>query len=127
LLRCELDALYFGLYLGFGEWSKARVYDETPEQRAELERFFPTPLDALDHVMGTFPIVKRKELADELKTSVAKEALEARGLEPGDRYPTHAVVRAMYEEMVDAIREGKEWRTWLDPAPADDSCRHPAG
>ena len=127
LLRCELDALYFGLYLGFGEWSKAEAYRESEEDRATLERYFPTPLDALDHVMGTFPIVRRKELADELKTSVASEALKARGLEPGDRYPTHAVVRAMYEEMVDAIREGKEWTTWLDPAPADDSLRHPAG
>lgn len=127
LLRCELDALYFGLYLGFGEWSEAEVYDESEEDRATLAQYFPTPLDALDHVMGTFPIVKRKELADELKTSVAKETLEARGLELGDRYPTHAVVRAMYREMVGAIREGKEWKTWLDPAPADDSCRHPAG
>ncbi|MDR0610807.1 MAG: N-6 DNA methylase, partial [Planctomycetaceae bacterium] len=61
LLRCELDALYFGLYLGLGEWSAAEIYKETPEQHAELIRYFPKPIDAIDYIMETFPIVKRKD------------------------------------------------------------------
>ena len=31
-----------------------------------------------------------------------------------------------HPEMVEAIREGREWRTWLDPEPGSDTCRHSA-
>lgn len=126
LLRCELDALYFGLYLGWGEWSVAKEYPESPEQLARLREFFPTPVDALDHIMGTFPIVKRKELADEVKLALADRVLAQHGVTRGELFPTHAVVRAMYAEMVAAMRGGYPWKSWLDPLPADDSLRFPA-
>ena len=51
LLRCELDAAFFHLYLPTeenGDWRPARrsdgsPHDETPEQLAELKHRFPTP------------------------------------------------------------------------------------
>jgi hypothetical protein len=55
LLRCELDAAFFHLYLGpEDEW---RRQPETPT------RAFPTPRDAVAYIMDTFPIVKRKDEA----------------------------------------------------------------
>ncbi len=53
LLRCELDAACFHLYLG----SK----DEWHRQPDSLTRAFLTPRHAVDYIMDTFPIVKRKD------------------------------------------------------------------
>ena len=125
LLRCELDALYFGLYLGFGDWSDAKEYEETPEQLAELKKYFPTPLDALDHIMGTFPIVQRKDLADPERLRIMREICpEVSEANANALYPSHAVIRKMYQEMTAAIRSGTEYKTHLSPPPADDSLRH---
>ena len=68
LLRCELDAAFFHLYLPAdedGHWRMTRRIDgysrdETTEQLAELERRFPTPRDAVSYIMSTFPTVRRK-------------------------------------------------------------------
>ena len=125
-LRCELDALCFGLYFGFGDWSEATEREESPEERAQLKSVFPTPLDALDYVMKTFPIVERLENADELKTRVAADACE-RLNSVGDltdadgdrRYPSHAAIRAIYRAMTKAVRENGEYRTVLTPPPAN--------
>ncbi|MGI6401835.1 MAG: hypothetical protein ACOX0A_06985 [Thermoguttaceae bacterium] len=99
ILRCELDALFFGLYFGFGEWREATEHPESEEEFAALTDLFPTPIDALDYVMGTFPIVRRKELEDELKMRVAQEFLKKRGLELGEFFPSHALIRAIYSDM----------------------------
>lgn len=56
VLRCELDALFFGLYLGWTEWSPCP--NETSEQLAQLRSFFPSPRDAVDYILDTFPIVR---------------------------------------------------------------------
>ena len=69
LIRAELDAAFFHLYLpsdANGDWVPARKadgcpYEETPEQLAELKKSFPKPRDAVDYIMDTFPIVKRKD------------------------------------------------------------------
>lgn len=69
LLRCELDAAFFNLYLpanAYGGWRAASRSDgcphnETPEQRTELERRFPTPRDAIAYIMDTFPVIRRKD------------------------------------------------------------------
>ena len=68
LLRYELDAAFFHLYLPadeHGDWRPAHRSDgcpyETPEQLAELERHFSRPRDAVAYVMDTFPIVRRKD------------------------------------------------------------------
>lgn len=53
-LRCELDALFFHLYLGSEEeW-------QTSGSR-ELLDFFPKPKDAIKYIMDTFPIVKKQD------------------------------------------------------------------
>lgn len=115
LLRCELDAAFFHLYLPAtpdGQWKPARVADgavrdETPEELAELKKHFPTPRDAVAYIMDTFPIVRRK---DEEKY--------------GD-YRTKRVILEIYDEMADAIRTGRPDQTRLDPPPADPRCCHP--
>jgi hypothetical protein len=107
LLRCELDAAFFHLYLpanAGGAWRPARKtdgcpYDETPEQLAELTRHFPTPRDAVSYIMDTFPIVKRKDEA-------------AHGT-----YRTKDTILKIYDEMATAIRTGHPYETQLNPPP----------
>jgi hypothetical protein len=107
LLRCELDAAFFHLYLpasSDGQWELARVAegavrDETPEELAELKRHFATPWDAVAYIMDTFPIVKRK---DEEKYG---------------EYRTKRVILEIYDEMAEAIRTGIPYKTLLDPPP----------
>ena len=68
LLRCELDAAFFHLYLpadSEGCWRPARVKegavrDERAEEFASLTAAFTTPRDAVDYIMDTFPILYRK-------------------------------------------------------------------
>ena len=53
-LRCELDAAFFHLYLGSEqEWRESAS--------PELLSYFPSPRDALDYILDTFPIVRRKD------------------------------------------------------------------
>ena len=62
-LRCEIDAAFFHLYLGSEqEWREKA----TPE----LLGYFPSPRDAVDYILDTFPIVKRKDeqACDEYRT-----------------------------------------------------------
>ncbi|NCA17812.1 MAG: restriction endonuclease, partial [Betaproteobacteria bacterium] len=55
LLRAELDAAFFHLYLGTSdEWSR----DASDALKSKL----PTPRDAVSHILETFPIVKKKDL-----------------------------------------------------------------
>jgi hypothetical protein len=100
LLRAELDAAFFHLYLGTpDEWER----DASPALKAKL----PTPRHAVDHIMDTFPIVERKDV------------------EEHGTYRTKDTILAIYDEMAEAIRTGKPYQTRLDPPPADPSCRHP--
>src|SRR5262249_33937264 len=48
-IRCELDAVFFHLYLGLGE--------EWCRQSERLTKYFATPRDAAAYIMDTFPIV----------------------------------------------------------------------
>ncbi len=89
-LRCQLDAIYFGLYLGFDSWSKPQEGMETEEEYQSLTSFFPKPINALDYIMRTFPIVERHERADLQKIAWA-------GGE-GEYYPSHAMIRKFFLE-----------------------------
>lgn len=80
LLRCELDAAFFHLY--------------------GIER------DDVDYIMGTFPIVKRKDEAAH-----------------GD-YRTKLQILKIYDAMQRAIDTGEPYQTPLDPPPADPSVAH---
>jgi len=116
LLRCELDAAFFHLYLTStteGNWKPSRiaeghVQDETAAEFSALKQAFPTPRHAVDHILDTFPIVKRK---DEEKYH-------------GD-YRTKRVILEIYDAMQEAMRSGVPYQTRLHPPPADPACCHP--
>ena len=111
LLRCDLDAAFFHLYLPAeedGRWRPARCFDnctrdETPEQLAELERRFPNLRDAIAYIMDTFSIVRRK---DEKKFG---------------EYRTKRVILEIYDEMQHGIRIRQRGQIRLTPPPADGS------
>jgi hypothetical protein len=109
LLRCELDAAFFHLYLPVetnGDWRPAE--NETAENLARLKASFPSPRDAVAYIMDTFPIVKRKD--------------EAKG--NGD-YRTKRVILEIYDAMAEAARTGIPYQTRLSPPPADATVAHP--
>lgn len=61
-LRAELDAAFFHLYLPAnpdGTWKRAKK--ETDAEYKTLCAVFPTPRHAVDYIMETFPIVKKKD------------------------------------------------------------------
>ena len=115
LLRAELDAAFFHLYLPStreGEWQPAREEDgargdETAGQLASLREHFPTPRDAVDYILETFPIVRRK---DERKHG---------------EYRTKRVILEIWDAMQTAMARGEQYRSPLDPPPADPRCCHP--
>ena len=74
---------------------------------ARLKASFPTPRDAVDCIMDTFPIVKRKDEAQY------------------GEYRTERVILEIYDEMAEAMRTGQPYQTRLDPPPADPRCCHP--
>jgi len=98
LLRCELDAAFFHLYLGpEKEWRR---------QPEVLTKDYPTPRHAVDYIMETFPIVKRR---DE---------------ENHGEYRTKRLILAIYDEMQQAADTGRSYQTRLDPPPADPRVAH---
>lgn len=100
LIRCELDAAFFHLYLGREEeWQE--------KGSPKLLEYFPIPRDAVDYVMETFPIVKRR---DEDKYG---------------EYRTKRVILECYDAMAEAMRTGRPYQTILDPPPADPRLAHP--
>ena len=114
LLRCELDAAFFHLYLlakEDGSWRPARrtdgcPRDETLEQLADLRLRFHTPRDAVAYIMDTFPIVRRK---DEEKHG---------------EYRSKRVILEIYDEIENALHSGIPYDTRLNPPPADARCCH---
>ena len=115
LLRCELDAACFHLYLPAdrrGGWLQARradgcPHDETDEQLAELTACFPGPRDAVAYMIDTFPILRGK---DEKRYG---------------EYRTKRVILDRYDAMQHAAATGDPYHTTLDPPPADRRCCHP--
>ncbi len=100
-IRSELDSAYFHLYLG----TKQEWKDKGSK---ELLEYFPSPRDAVDYIMDTFPIVKRK---DEKKYG---------------SYRTKELILEIYDKMTEAIKTGQPCQTILDPPPADPSVAHPS-
>jgi hypothetical protein len=100
LLRCELDAAFFHLYLG--------SEDEWRRQPEPLTRAFPAPRDAVAYVMETFPIVKRKDEAQH------------------GEYLTKRVILEMYDAMQRAIDTGEPYQSRLDPSPGPPANGLPA-
>ena len=91
-IRCELDALYFHLYLGTqSDWQA--------QSSKNLLSYFPTPRQAVDYIMETFPIVKRKD---------EKEYGE---------YRTKRRILEIYDQMTHCLATNTEYRSTLDPPP----------
>jgi hypothetical protein len=112
LLRCELDAAFFHLYLG-----PETQWRQQPEA---LTKAFPTPRHAVDYILDTFPIVKRK---DEARTEQKNAAGEV--VKPG-RYITKDTILEIYDALAESMKTGTPYQTRLDPPPADPRCCHPA-
>lgn len=103
VIRAELDAAFFHLYLGNEhEWKESST--------KKLLEYFPIPRRAVDFIMETFPIVKRK---DEQKY---------------DHYRTKDTVLGIYDEMAQIMAEnaatvaaGRQltelYQTHLNPPP----------
>ncbi|MGH9542805.1 MAG: Eco57I restriction-modification methylase domain-containing protein [Terriglobales bacterium] len=109
LIRCELDAAFFHLYLPAatdGTWLRAER--ESDEELAALTELFPKPGDAGAYILDTFPIVRRR---DEAKFG---------------EYRTKRVILETYDAMSEAIRTGSPYQTRLDPPPGDPRAAHPA-
>jgi hypothetical protein len=101
LLRAELDAAFFHLYLGTpSEWS-AGASDA-------LKSKLPTPRDAVSHILETFPIVKKKDL------------------ESFGTFRTKDTILDIYDSLTTAITTSTPYQTTLSLPPADPSCRHTA-
>ena len=98
LLRCELDAAFFHLYLG--------SEDEWRQQPEALTRAFPTPRHAVSYIMDTFPIVKRK---DEAKHGT---------------YRTKETILQIYDALTESIASGFAYQTQLVPVPTDPRIAH---
>jgi hypothetical protein len=81
-----------------------------PEQWAKepptLRDSYPTPRHAVDYIMDTFPIVKRK---DEAKHG---------------HYRTKTRILEIYDEMAEATKTGKPYQTPLDPPPGPPADEH---
>jgi hypothetical protein len=105
LLRCELDAVFFGLYLGTdadGGWRRTEG-----EDLARLKTSFPAPRAAVEYMMDTFPITRRKEE------------------QQYGEYRIKRVILEIYDAMAEAQRTGTAYQTRLDPPPADPRVAHP--
>lgn len=62
-LRAELYAAFFYLYLSAnpgGIWQKCE--NETEEEYSKLVEAFPTPRDAVEYIMDSFPITREKDM-----------------------------------------------------------------
>lgn len=98
LLRCELDAASFHLYLPAkpnGDWREAET--EGSEDLGRLKASFQRPRDAVAYVMDTFPIVRRKDEENY-----------------GD-YRTKLQILAIYDQMQQTIASTGTYQTLLDP------------
>jgi hypothetical protein len=106
ILRCELDAAMFHLYLPSEINGRWRMVDgEITEQgrmteagRALLENF-PTPRDAICYILDQFPIVRQKDI------------------DTHGTYRTQETILQIYDAMQDAIRTGEQYQTNLNPPP----------
>ncbi len=71
-----------------------------------LSEAFPTPRHAVDYIMETFPIIKRKDI------------------KKYNDYRTKLTILDVYDRMQEAIASGEPYQTILDPPPAHPSVAH---
>jgi hypothetical protein len=101
LLRCEIDAAYFHLYLPTDKDGAWRLtHGETTEDLAQLKQNFSDARDAVSYIMDTFPIVRRRD----------------EGMFNGV-YRTKQFILEIYDAMQEAIRTGQPYQSRLNPPP----------
>jgi hypothetical protein len=99
LLRAELDAAFFHLYLGTpDEW--------TGTASDALKSHLPTPREAVSHIMETFPIVKKKDL------------------DSSGTFRTKNTILEIYDNLTAAIRTNTPYQTRLSPPAANSLMFH---
>ena len=104
-IRCELDAAFFHLYLPStkeGNWkpsliAEGNVKDETEAEFNCLKQAFPTPRHAVEHILESFSIVKRKDI------------------DTYGEFRTKRVILEIYDAMQNAMVTGKPYQSPLDP------------
>lgn len=103
LLRCELDAALFSLFLpadAEGRWSiEGGVVAEDIERLAQE---MPSPREAVGYIMDSFPIVRRKD----------EEQFDG-------AYMTKLQILKSYDAMLAARSRGEAYQTELSPVPGD--------
>lgn len=92
LIRAELDAAFFHLYLG-----NEQEWQGTGSK--ELLTSFPTPRHAVEYIMNTFRVLRERDEA-------------AHG-----HFKTREGILEIYDAMTEAIRTGQPYQTRLDPLP----------
>lgn len=126
-LRCELDAIFFHLYLpsdDSGAWKPARIADgamrdETEVDLSALKAHFPTPRHAVAYIMDTFPIVRKKDIKATTELSCSGDVIK-KGF-----YRTKKRILDLYDQMLLTRHEGKDWRSPLEITPASFCGAHP--
>jgi len=89
-------------------WDPERRFLLRAELDAAFFHIYGVEHNDVDYILDTFPIVRRK--------------YEERHGE----YRTKRVILEIYDEMAEAQRTGGEYRTRLDPPPADPAVAHDA-
>jgi len=107
VLRCEMDAAFFHLYLPADSNGGWRAQNETADDTTKLKTSFCSPRDAVSYILDSFPIVRRK---DEQRFG---------------EYHTKRVILEIYDAMAGAERTSVPYQTRLDPPPSDPRCCHP--
>ena len=89
-------------------WDESRRPRLIAELDAAFFHLYGIERDDVDYIMETFPIVKRKDIAEH------------------GSYRTKELILSVYDSMTKAIETGEPYQTILDPPPADPSLCHPA-
>lgn len=99
------DLESFAQRLGLGGkpfiWDEGRRFWLRAELDAAFFHLYGIARDDVDYIMGTFPIVKRKDI------------------ERHGSYRTKEAILSIFDEMAEAIRTGGPYQTRLDPPPAN--------
>ena len=140
LLRCELDAAFFHLYLPTeenGDWRPARrsdgcPHDETPEQLTEFKHRFPTPRDGCPHDetrpdqapsrrrhQAPLPHPRRAQLHAVAYILDTFPIVRRKDEQRHGEYRTKRTILDIYNSMQTSIATGEPYRTRLTPPPAD--------
>ncbi len=112
VLRAELDAFFFHKYLASandGSWLPLAGHSSRQGGTNEIRRLkahFSTPRQAVEYVLGTFPIVRRREESTY------------------GYFRTRELIIAIYDQMQECKSAGKEYHSQLSPPPADPRCCH---